>query len=253
MTVPEDVCAIEVELPGARAAFSTRMGGVSVGRYRSLNLGILTDDEPDRVRENRERLTAGLGLDGAPVAMGRQVHGTELASWTEPPTPEQAAYRKPVSDMIEVDGHVTDLEGLGLLVLAADCLPVALAAPGRVAMLHAGWRGVAGGILARGVEVFDQAPVAVIGPGIGRCCFEIGPEVLSAFADVPQAAEGRMLDLRRVAEARLLAAGASDVQHVDLCTSCRADLFFSHRRDGGVTGRQAGLVWRTRVEGGEAA
>jgi YfiH family protein len=235
--------AIEVELPGARAAFSTRVGGVSSGPYESLNLGILTDDDPGRVRENRERLVARLGLDGDRVAMGRQVHGAELARWG--PASPHSAFRGPVGEMAEVDGHVTDEAGLALLVLAADCLPVALAAPGRVAMLHAGWRGVAAGILARGVEAFDQPPAAVIGPGIGACCFEVGPEVVAQFSDVPGAARDRMLDLRRVAEARLREAGVADVQHVDLCTSCRADLFFSHRRDGGLTGRQGGLVWRT--------
>ena len=243
--------SIDVGLPGARVAFSTRLGGVSTSPYDSLNLGILTADDPSRVRENRERLAATLGLGDSAIAMGRQVHGAELATWAEPPTPDEAGYRQP-GETIEVDGHVTELEGLALLVLTADCLPVALASPGQVAMLHAGWRGVADGILARGVEAFGQAPAAVIGPGIGPCCFEVGPEVLAAFADVPEAADGRMLDLRRVAETRLLAAGARGVEHVDLCTSCRADLFFSHRREGGATGRQGGLVWRTLHGGGRA-
>jgi YfiH family protein len=168
------------------------------------------------------------------VAMGLQVHGADVARWDAPST-----------ELIEVDGHVTDRPGLALLVLTADCLPVALAAPGRVAMLHCGWRGIAGGIIARGLEAFDEPPVAVVGPGIGQGHFEVGPEVLEAFADVPEAADGRMLDLRAVAEARLRAAGVHDVRHVDLCTYERDDLFFSHRRDGGVTGRQAGLVWLT--------
>jgi YfiH family protein len=239
------VKAIEADLPGARVAFSTREGGVSEGPYASLNLGILTDDAPERVRENRGVLATSLGLGDAPIAMGLQVHGTELATWDAPPAPEEAAYRGPVEALREADGHVTDVEGLALLVLAADCLPVALAAPGRVAMLHCGWRGIAGGIVARGVEAFDEAPAAIVGPGIGPCCFEVGPEVLEPFADVPGAARGRMLDLRMVAEARLRAAGVERVEHVDECTFCREDLFFSHRRDGGVTGRQGGLVWRT--------
>lgn len=246
MRTQETPSTIEVDLPGARAAFSTRLGGVSGRPYDSLNLGILTDDDPSRARENRELLARNLGLAGVPIAMGRQVHGIDLRVWSDPPAPEEAAYPCARTSMFEVDGHVTGRKGLALLVLAADCLPVALAAPGRVAMVHAGWRGVAGGILARGVEAFDRPPAAVVGPGIGPCCFEVGPEVLEAFVDVPGAARGRMLDLRLVAEARLLAAGARSVEHVDLCTSCREDLFFSHRRDGGVTGRQGGLVWRTR-------
>jgi YfiH family protein len=237
--------AIEARLPGARVAFSTRRGGVSEGPYESLNLGILTEDDPARVRANRERLADGLGLGDAPVAMGRQVHGAELRTWTQAPSAEESAYRGPVEELAEVDGHVTAVPGLALLVLAADCLPVALADGEQVAMVHCGWRGVASGILDRSVAPFAQPPAAVIGPGIGQCCFEVGPEVLEAFADVPEAATGRMLDLRRVAEARLRAAGVESVEHVDLCTHCRADLFFSHRRDGGVTGRQGGIAWLT--------
>jgi hypothetical protein len=224
---------IELDLEGARVAFSTREGGVSEGPYRSLNLGILTDDEPGRVRKNRRRLAARAGLEGDAIAMGRQVHGTEIAEWGEPG-----------GELPEVDGHVTSRAGLGLMVLAADCLPMALAAPGRVGMLHCGWRGLAGGIVEGAVARFDTPPAAAVGPGIGGCCYEVGEEVLAAFAGTPGAARGRMLDLRAIAEAKLRAAGVEAVEHVDLCTSCRADLFFSHRRDDGVTGRQGGLVWR---------
>ena len=93
-------------------------------------------------------------------------------------------------------------------------------------------------------------PVAAVGPGIGRCCFEVGPEVLAELADVPDAADpsarggGGMLDLRRVVEARLRAGGVETVEHADLCTACNPDLFFSYRRDGQATGRQCGVVWR---------
>ncbi len=228
--------AIVRNLPGARVAFSTRLGGVSEAPFDSLNLGILTDDDGERVARNRGVLAQEIGLEPDRIAAGLQVHGAQLTEWDAPPTVDRA--------LVEADGHVTAVKGLGLLVLAADCLPVALAGPGRVAMLHCGWRGVAAGIIARGASQFDEPPAAVIGPGIGRCCFEVGPEVLEAFADVYGAAEGRMLDLRAVAEARLRAAGVTAVEHVDLCTFCREDLFFSHRRDGGVTGRQSGVVWR---------
>jgi len=233
---------IELELPGARVAFSTREGGVSEGPYESLNLGILTDDEPERVARNRGLLAERLGLAPADVAMGWQVHGTEIARWDAPLTP--GGFAEPGAELEKVDGHVTDRPGLGLLVLVADCLPVALATPGRVSMLHCGWRGLAAGIVERGAGLFDEPPAAAVGPGIGSCCYEVGDEVLDAFADVGGAAEGRMLDLRAVAEARLRAAGVERIEHVGLCTSCRADLFFSHRRDQGVTGRQAGVVWR---------
>jgi YfiH family protein len=213
--------------------FSTRRGGVSEGPYESLNLGVLTDDAPANVRENRRRVAAALGVEPDRVAMGRQVHGAELREWTSPP----AARFEPAP----VDGHLTALPGVGLLALAADCFPVALADGSRVAMLHCGWRGLAGGIVERAVARLES-PAAAVGPGIGPCCYEVGPEVLGAFARLPGVARGRMLDLRAVI-ARLLAdAGVASVEHVDRCTSCRADLYFSHRRDAGLTGRQGGLV-----------
>jgi polyphenol oxidase len=235
---------IEVALPEARVAFSTREGGVSDGPYRSLNLGIFTDDDRARVTENRQRLAEAVGLRPEAVAMGWQVHGTEIATWDEPPRAQD--YAAPTLPLQQVDGHLTDLAGVGLLVLGADCLPVALAAPGRVAMLHCGWRGLAGGILEQAVGRFDKAPAAAIGPGVGRCCYEVGPEVMAAFDDVPGAARGPMIDLRAIVRRKLEATGVHQIEDVDLCTSCREDLFFSHRRDRGITGRQGGLVWRTR-------
>jgi polyphenol oxidase len=176
--------------------------------------------------------------------MGHQVHGRAIERWGAPPDQATQAFASADPRLAEVDGHTTARHGLGLLVQVADCLPVALAARQRAAMLHCGWRGLAAGIVERAAERFAEPPAAAVGPGIGRCCFEVGPEVIERFADVEDAADGRMLDLRRVAEARLRAAGVEHVEHVDLCTSCRADLFFSYRRDGGVTGRQCGIVWR---------
>jgi polyphenol oxidase len=214
-------------------AFSTRKGGVSEGPYESLNLGILTDDERARVERNRELLAEKAGIDGRSIAMGWQMHGTDVKEWDAPPN----------GALEKVDGHVTARDDLALLVIVADCLPVALAGGDRVAMVHCGWRGLARGVLANAVAGFDEAPAAAIGPGIGSCCYEVGDEVRNQFD--ARFANGRMLDLRAVAEDRLRAAGVERIEHVDLCTSCREDLFFSHRRDGGVTGRQGGLAWRT--------
>jgi YfiH family protein len=226
------VRSIDVDLPGGRVAFSTRQDGVSEGPYESLNLGILTDDERDRVVQNRELLMGDLGLHD--VALGRQVHGVELKEW------DRGSNGGPLD---EVDGHLTRVRDLGLLVLVADCLPVALIGDGRAAMLHCGWRGLAGGIVERALERFDSPPAAAIGPGIGQCCYEVGDEVLAAFADYDAVADGRMLSLRAVTRQKLEAAGVTHIEDVDLCTSCRPDLFFSHRRDNGVTGRQAGVAW----------
>jgi YfiH family protein len=239
------VRTIDVELPGGRVAFSTRRGGVSEGPYESLNLGILTDDDQARVAENRNLLAGEVGLDPELIAMGWQVHGAELREWSEAPV--GGGYASPGAELEKVDGHMTGVPDLGLLVLVADCLPVALVAPGRAAMLHCGWRPLAAGIVERALATFDSGnpPAAAIGPGIGRCCYEVGAEVLAEFADLEGVVDGRMLDLRMVLRRKLEAAGVTQIEDVDLCTSCRADLFFSHRRDKGVTGRQGGVAWLT--------
>jgi purine-nucleoside/S-methyl-5'-thioadenosine phosphorylase / adenosine deaminase len=234
------VKTFDVALPGARVVFSTRHGGVSDPPYDTLNLGILTGDDRESVVENRRRLAERVGVPPERVAMGWQVHGAEVREWTEPVA---SRFADPDADLERVDGHVTTAEGLALLVLVADCLPVAISNGNTAAMLHCGWRGLAGGIVETAVRGrFDDPPVAAIGPGIGPCCYEVGPEVLEHFdADL---ADGRMLDLRAAATRRLERAGVMWVEHVDLCTSCNPDLFFSHRRDGPETGRQAGVVVR---------
>lgn len=224
---------LEADLGGGRAAFSTRLGGVGEAPFDTLNLGLLTDDAEDAVAENRRRLSDALGLAQDRVAFARQVHGTRLVDHrVESP-----------AGVVEADGHVVAQPGLAPLVFVADCLPVALRGPGGVAMLHAGWRGLAGGILAAGAEAVE-ATAAAIGPGIGPCCYEVGDEVLSAFAGLGEGvARGRMLDLPEAAHRLLVEAGVERVESAGLCTSCEAELFFSHRRDRGRTGRQAGIAW----------
>ncbi len=238
---------LEARLPGARAAFSARLGGVSAAPHDSLNLGVLTEDRADAVVENRRRLAATLGLEPERVAIGRQVHGIELIAHSAAQAP--SPFAEPGSAIPEVDGHVIpaangDAEPPpAALVFVADCLPVALAGPGGAAVLHCGWRGLAGGIVARGVEAV-AATDAAIGPGIGACCYEVGPEVLEAFAGLgPGIASGPMLDLVEVTRRLLERAGVRRIEAAGLCTSCENALFFSHRRDRGRTGRQAGVVW----------
>ena len=233
---------IDVSLPGGSVVFSTREGGVSEGPYSSLNLGILTDDDQSRVAENRARLARSGGLSPEQVAMGWQVHGVDLLEWHGPP--EGGGFAAPGAGLQKVDGHVTSARDVALLVLVADCLPVALASPSRVAMLHCGWRGLAGGIIDRAVASFSDPVSAAIGPGIGPCHYEVGEEVLRAFSAFEGVSKGRMLDLKAVAAAQLRAAGVADVVDVDRCTFCEPNVFFSHRRDNGVTGRQGGMVWR---------
>jgi len=243
---------LEAELRGARAVFSTRLGGVSEPPFDSLNLGILTDDARGSVVENRMRLVAALGIAPEQVAIARQVHGAELRIHRDAQSP--SPFAAPGSQIPEADGHVIPAAGEGpraeearpsaALVFVADCLPIALAGPGGAAILHCGWRGLAAGILARGVEAVG-ATEAAIGPGIGACCYEVGDEVLAAFAHLggPGVASGHMLDLAETARLLLARAGVERVEVAGICTSCEEELFFSHRRDRGRTGRQAGLVW----------
>ncbi len=135
-----------------------------------------------------------------------------------------------------------DRSGLAALVFVADCLPIALAGEDGLAMLHCGWRGLAAGIVGAGATAIG-ATAAAIGPGIGPCCYEVGDEVLAAFAPLgPAVADGPMLDLKQVARRLLARAGVETVEDAGICTSCNRDVFFSHRGDGPETGRQAGIV-----------
>lgn len=231
---------LEAELPGARAAFSTRIGGTSAAPYESLNIGVTTGDDPERVLRNRRGLADALGLSPEDVLMGHQVHGSEIRFHDGPQQPRVYADGVPSPD--HVDAQATGRAGLAPLVLTADCLPVAFAGPGGVAMAHGGWRGLAGGVLARAAEAV-RAEAAAIGPGIGPCCYQVGQEVLDEFSALEGVAQGRMLDLPAVARALLAGEGVDAVESADLCTSCNPELFYSHRRDEGRTGRQAGLVW----------
>jgi YfiH family protein len=192
----------------------------------------------ERGREAREALRRRLRL-GA-LARGYQIHGAHVHVVRAAPPPDRG--QRPELD---ADGQATAVRGVGAMVLAADCLPVAIGGDGGLAMVHAGWRGLAAGVVESGVRELRALGVegeitAVLGPCAGGCCYEVGPEVhealgtgVSGFAN---------LDLRDVARARLLAAGVSSVRALGGCTICD-ERFFSHRREGGRAGRQAGVAW----------
>jgi YfiH family protein len=233
---------VVAELPGARGLFSTRRGGVSAGPFASLNLGRLTEDDPANVDANRARLAEATGHGRERILYGRQVHGTTVRRATDAPSDSRPVEAE--------DGQATALGGHPALVFTADCLPVLLAGDGAVAAVHAGWKGLAAGIVEEGVravrELGGDGPVhALVGPSARGCCYEVGEEVQAEFTAYDARVGERNLDLAAIARAKLAAAGAEAVHDVGLCTMCEPELFFSHRRDRGVTGRQAGLVWRT--------
>jgi YfiH family protein len=218
-------------MPGAGVLFTDRAAGnmSSVGG-RGHELGAA----------NRERLRVRLGLTR--MARGYQVHGTVVQVVRRMPDREPET-----GELQDADGQATPIAGLGAMVLAADCLPVAIAAPeGAVAMVHAGWRGLAAGVLEEGVravrELCGGSPrlQALLGPSAGSCCYEVGREVHAALATGIE--EKAPVDLRTIARARLHAAGVVTVGALGGCTICD-ERFFSHRREGEASGRQAGVAW----------
>jgi YfiH family protein len=213
-------------------AFSTRGGGVSEGSFDSLNLGLLTHDEAANVNENRRRLCEAAGADPARLAMNRQVHAATVNRAVEGERGREG------------DGLWSDERGVPMLKVTADCLPIALARRNgekpALALLHAGRLGLLQGIVEAGVEAFGGKLAAVIGPGIGPCCYEVGEDIADTYRARfgAEALRGRNLDLWTVAERLLRAAGVDSVERLDLCTACDPVRFFSHRRDGPATGRQ---------------
>lgn len=228
------------DAPGPYAvAFSTRVGGTSEGPYESLNLGILTGDDPERVIENRRRLADRVAIDPERTRMAWQRHGPEVRK----AAPEGILMRGTQHEAC--DGFWSDERGQGMMLVTADCLPIAIARRDgdrpALAVLHVGWQGLLAGIVASGVEALGEGPLAAaIGPGIGPCCYEVGPDVAEPYEarfGLEVLADGK-LDLWRSTELALNEAGVGEVERTDLCTFCHPELFFSHRRDRGTTGRQ---------------
>jgi YfiH family protein len=204
---------------------------------------MLTEDDPARVVENRRRLCEAVRADPDGATMAWQRHGATVTR------AQPRGVVTPGTVYEHCDGLWSDEPGRAMLLLTADCLPIAIARrTGRpaVSILHAGWRGLLNGVVAAGVRSLgDEEVAAAIGPGIGPCCYEVGEEVAAPFREafgedvVP---DGR-LDLWTSAERALRAAGCVDVDRLDRCTSCEPDLFFSHRRDRGRTGRQGVIAY----------
>lgn len=216
---------------GVHAAFTTRRGGVSDGPFSSLNLSFSKGDEERNVIRNREIAGASIGLDGRWSRM-RQVHEARVI--------EAKPFPEPGGD---ADAAWTDDRARTLAVLAADCVPVLLVGEGTIAVAHAGWRGAVAGVVQAAAKA-SGAGAAWLGPAIGPCCFEVSEEVVEVFRSAfgeDVAVGDRHVDLWGAAERAAVDAGVATVRAARLCTACHQDLFFSHRRDGGRSGRQ-GLV-----------
>lgn len=229
---------------GIRALSTLRTGGVSVGVYESLNLGDHVGDDPARVQENRNRLRAAQSLPAEPHWL-TQVHGAHVADLDGPIVDTTA------------DAAITRRRGILCAILTADCLPVLFTdtAGECVAAAHAGWRGLAGGVLEATVAAMQVEPsrlLAWLGPAIGPQRFEVGPEVRDIFVRHDPAAAAafnagtgtrHMANLGMLARLRLAALGVGGIFGVDDCTHSQPQRFFSHRRDG-RSGRQATLIWK---------
>jgi len=238
----------EWQLPrGVRAAFTTRLGGVSEAPWDSFNLAMHVGDDPARVAANRARLRELLGLAAEPAWL-HQVHGVAVADLDEGVS----------SVPVTADAAVTSRAGAACVVMVADCLPVLFASRdgSRIGAAHAGWRGLASGVIEQTVEklgVPGSELSAWLGPCISRENFEVGEEVREEFLQQDAAASeffehnarGRwQADLVGLAKRRLNALGVADVSGGGWCTSADRQRFYSHRRDG-KGGRMAALIWRS--------
>lgn len=241
---------------GVAAGFTTRHEGISRPPYNSLNLGTNTFDLPHNVEGNRSILARAFGVPVERLVTVNQVHGTDLLV-IDAPNPEFGHFLK-----LECDGIVTNQPEVLIGITVADCVPVLLFDPAKsvVAALHAGWKGTVGNISRKGVQalvnVFGSDPrdiLAAVGPGIGRCCYEVDAHVIDAFRGTKEgyermaepAGEGKwQLDLMATNRVQLLEAGLREdnIETTDVCVSCTHDLFFSYRRDNGETGRQMGFI-----------
>lgn len=254
MRTPPDpplLFAANLRRAGIPHAFTMRQGGASSGPFASLNVGRGTADDPAAVAANRAAALRALRLDPARQVEADQVHGALVAA---------VGAAEAGRSIPDADGLATAEAGVALAVHAADCVPILLADPRRavVAALHAGWRGIAAGIAAVGVQVLarrfgtDPADLLVaLGPSIGPCHYEVDEPVIAQMRRWPwwetvasSNSRGRwQLDLRAACRAQFVDAGVRPevIEILDYCTYHHPDLFYSHRRDG-VTGRMAGLI-----------
>jgi purine-nucleoside/S-methyl-5'-thioadenosine phosphorylase / adenosine deaminase len=238
------------EADGFMVAFTERAEGVSEEAFRSLNLGLRCGDDPASALENRRRVCGGLGIPN--FSLVRQVHSATVVKARSHQV--GAGFADPAGALGNADAIVTRSRQVPVAVLTADCVPVVLADPatGQVAVVHAGWRGVAQGVLRSALDCFPDPAVvrAAVGPAIGPDHYEVGEDVAAAVSSAcPEGAlthrsNGRLLlDLPGTVCRSLAGFGVRGVDREEVCTACEPERFFSHRRDG-VTGRQGVVAMR---------
>jgi polyphenol oxidase len=216
---------------GARIYFFTRLGGVSEPPYDSLNVSRKVGDAPDAVEENLSIIREATG--GRPAAWVRQVAGDGVVRVSEPGFAGEA------------DALITPEAGLCLSVAVADCVPVALVGGREVGMVHSGWRGTLAGVSGKAARGLEGPVRAYIGPSIRRCCYEVSEELAQKFAREfgDEVVSGRHLSLQDAIRIDLERIGV-EVHDLGLCSGCRQDLFYSHRKQGPLTGRNLAAVVR---------
>lgn len=239
-----------LESDGFLVGFTERAGGVSHDAFQSLNLGLRCGDDPARALENRRRVCRSVGVP--PFALVRQVHGATVVRVGR--RRSGAGFEDPSTALGNADAIVTSSRRVPLAILTADCVPVALADPatGQLAVIHAGWRGVAHGVLRSTVATFPKPSElrAAVGPAVGPDHYEVGAEVAEAVsaaspggAVATRSGTRILLDLPATVTRILVGLGIRNIDREEVCTACEPERFFSHRRDG-ITGRQALVAMR---------
>ena len=256
----EELNTVKSTLISYPHGFSTRTGGVSAGIYKSLNLGMNRGDEPANVKENYHRFLKSCGIDEEKFVCGQQVHGNNVMIVGR----EDA--RKPYGydALFQADGYVTSASQVPLVIFIADCIPLLLAdeEAGVVAAVHSGWRSTVLDIEREAVNKMESLGAsrehikACIGPAIGRCCFEVGEEVIEEVdrllkGDASDLYDKKdngkyMLDLKGVVKRSMLNTGLSEknIEIVNDCTMCTPDKYWSHRYTGGNRGSQAAVIMK---------
>ena len=238
--------------------FSTRNGGVSEGIFASLNLGMNRGDAEAKVKENYARFLASCGISQKKFVCGKQIHGNTVLRVGAEQAKEAYGYK----ELTEADGYITTEAGVPLVIFIADCIPLLLADEVNkvIAAAHCGWRGTVKNIQGIAVKEMCRAGAdvsvirAAIGPAIGRCCFEVGAEVIEGVQELlgkeaeslyDKKENGKyMLDLKAVVKTSLEQNGLSPahIGTVPDCTMCMPEKYWSHRHTGGIRGSQAAVI-----------